>query len=100
MVANIEVDGTRAQLKTLGDAAWELIEPIDLVLSVDETFTDWVVIAEEIDEWGEGDSVDSAVEDLQECVVALYEFLNDPELELGPDMERLRLIINTKVRPA
>ncbi|SRR5260221_13205441 len=97
VTARAERRPTKILLGTLTDPGFRVIEPI----AADIEDVDGSVVASwrDIEEFGTGSTVTSAIEDLGRTIAELYRaLLNDSE-KLGPDLQQVWQILQTHVVP-
>jgi hypothetical protein len=85
-------------LGTLGPGALRVKSPIAVTVSLNAPR--FVLEATEIDEYGEGDDLYDAIRDLQATIVELYGELKKNQKDLGPDLERVWAVLQSKVAEA
>ena len=88
---------TEILLGTLNRPGFRVLKPIKVLIGSDgETVT---ALWREADEFGTGDSVFDACEDLGHTVAELYLSLKADELRLGPDLQRVWHLLKEYVAP-
>ena len=83
------------QLETLSDARLRVRQPFQVALTTEND--DFVAEAVEIDEFGFGKNPSAAVRDLQRTIVELYFTLKSEAHRLGPDLERVLHVLESKL---
>ena len=78
-------------LRTLKDPQYRLRKPIPLGVSLQESIV--VVTWSEIDEFGQGETMTSAVDDFGQTLRELYNRLYAPEVQLGADLQRVKQVL-------
>jgi hypothetical protein len=87
-------------LGTLFDSRFRVQEPIPL--RIDRSDDGVAAIWEEIDEFGHADSASAASVELARSLVELYSTLDREQMNLGPDLERVWVVLKEhiqRVRP-
>ena len=73
------------ELRDLGDARLRVVEPITVTWEVvDGTY---IAVAPEIEEYGEGETPEEAIKDLQVSIVELFFDLEEYQGRLGPGLQ-------------
>jgi hypothetical protein len=84
------------RLGSLGDGRIRVVEPLRVTIQIDES--NFVAEAEQINEFGFGESWPEAVRDLQRAIVELYLELDAEESRLGPDLAGTLAVLREKIR--
>ena len=83
------------ELRDLGDARLRVVEPITVTWEVvDGTY---IAVAPEIEEYGEGETPEEAIKDLQVSIVELYFGLDERRDRLGPYLQAVYAFLGNKV---
>ena len=73
-----------------------VVEPFKIQIDVVDGTV--IVDAPEINEYGEGDTVEEAIKDLQASIVELFSDLDEDRDRLGPDLQRVYETLTRKLR--
>ena len=85
----------KVMLETLLDAGFVVQEPIAAIILAE----DGQIVAEvaELNEYGFGDTPGEAIADLQRTIAELYRTLAAEQERLGPDLQQVWEVLQTKV---
>lgn len=84
------------ELGTLRHPALRVVDAFGVVFAMEDGSAH--AHAEEIDEFGFGESYSEALVDLQRTIAELYLTLEEDQERLGPDLARVWSVLQTKVR--
>ena len=77
------------------DSLLRIVEPIAVTWTVEDDTT--IANAPEINEYGYGDTVAEAIEDLQATIAELYLHLDENHDKLGPDLQKVYKTLTRKL---
>ena len=88
----------RFTLDNLLNGRLRIVEPIEVKRMTEGG--QHVVEATELNEFGFGDNLSAAIEDLQAAIAELYLTLESEQERLGPDLAKVWSVLSRKVRKA
>jgi hypothetical protein len=97
----IRLEGSTEQLGkislgTLFDGRFRVLKPIPV--TIDRSDEGVAAIWQEIDEFGHADSASAASVELARSLVELYSTLDREQMNLGPDLERIWIVLKEHVQ--
>jgi hypothetical protein len=84
-------------LGALGDPRLQVVQPISLDVSVEESHV--IVSWSAVDEFGTGDTLSAAIDDFSAAVRELYHQLFAPDANLGSDLQRVKQTLAQSIMP-
>ncbi len=84
-----------ATLDSLSDNRLRVVEPFQIQISVEDGTV--IVDAPEINEYGEGDTIEEAMKDLQASIVELFSELDEESDRLGTHLQRVYETLTRKL---
>jgi hypothetical protein len=88
---------SRVSFAALRDPKLRMVQAIPLDVTVEESTV--VVSWSEIDEFGTGDSLSTAIDDFASSLRELHHHLFAPDVALGPDLQKVRQTLDQYIQP-